>query len=58
MSYYLDYYIPLQYTREGNFAQFVYNSHWNEGIKWADQRRIDSTWCRRAFELFQQQCKS
>jgi hypothetical protein len=31
MSYYLDYYTS-QYT-EGNFAQFVYNSHWNEGIK-------------------------
>jgi hypothetical protein len=30
MSYYLDYYTS-QYT-EGNFAQFVYNSHWNEEL--------------------------
>jgi hypothetical protein len=55
MSYYLDYYTS-QYT-EGNFAQFVYNSHWNEELNEL-RRRIDSTWCVKHLELFQQQCKS
>ena len=30
LSYYLDYYTS-QYT-EGNFAQFVYNSRWNDEL--------------------------
>jgi hypothetical protein len=48
MSYYLDYYTS-QYT-EGNFAQFVYNSHWNEELN--ELIRIDPTGAVKHLEFF------
>jgi hypothetical protein len=53
MSYYLDYYTS-QYT-EGNFAQFVYNSHWNEELN--ELIRIDPTGCRKTFGVFSNNVK-
>jgi hypothetical protein len=54
MSYYLDY--TSQYT-EGNFAQFVYNSHWNEELNELIEEGL-TLLGRKTFGVFQQQCKS
>jgi hypothetical protein len=56
MSYYLDYYTS-QYT-EGNFAQFVYNSHWNEELNELIEEGLTLLGAVKHLELFQQQCKS
>jgi hypothetical protein len=55
MSYYLDYYTS-QYT-EGNFAQFVYNSHWNEELNELIEEGLTLLGAVKHLELFQQQCK-
>ena len=55
MSYYLDYYTS-QYT-EGNFAQFVYNSHWNTELNELIEEGLALIGAYNHLELFQQQSK-
>ena len=55
LSYYLDYYTS-QYT-EGNFAQFVYNSRWNDELNELIEEGLQLLGAEKHLELFQQQCK-
>ena len=55
MSYYLDYYTS-QYT-EGNFAQFVYNSRWNNELNELIEEGLALIGAEKHLELFQQQSK-
>lgn len=55
MSYYLDYYTS-QYT-EGNFAQFVYNSLWNNELNELIEEGLALIGAEKHLELFQQQSK-
>jgi hypothetical protein len=45
-----------QYT-EGNFAQFVYNSHWNEELNELIEEGLTLLGAVKHLEFFQQQCK-
>jgi hypothetical protein len=55
MSYYLDYYASQ--CREGNFAQFVYNSGWNKELNELIEEGLQIIGAQKHLELFQEQSK-
>ena len=55
MSYYLDYYASQ--CREGNFAQFVYNSGWNKELNELIEEGLQIIGASNHLALFQEQCK-
>ena len=55
MSYYLDYYASQ--CREGNFAQFVYNSGWNKELNELIEEGLQILGAEKHLALFQEQSK-
>ncbi|GIZ07788.1 hypothetical protein [Flavobacterium sp. UMI-01] len=55
MSYYLDYYVTQ--CAQGNFAQFVYNSGWNNELNELIEEGLQLLGAHHQLEFFQQQAK-